>query len=74
MESSGAVTGANRTEGVDMGKACAWCGTGLQPVAESGMATTSHALCRGCLAELQSALSSNGLRTAADERRRSAGR
>lgn len=71
MERSELVTGAIRTEGVDMGKACAWCGTGLQPVAESGMLTTSPALCRVCLAELRSALSSNGLRPAADDRRRS---
>jgi hypothetical protein len=44
-----------------MGKTCAWCGTLLR--ATSGTAIPmSHALCHGCLDELQSALSSNGLK------------
>ena len=46
-----------------MGKTCAWCGTVLQTISGPAIGTTRHALCQGCLQELQTALSSNGLRT-----------
>ena len=46
-----------------MGKTCAWCGTVLRTISGSTIATTSQVLCQGCLEELQSALSTNGLRT-----------
>ncbi|HPG28552.1 MAG TPA: hypothetical protein PLW10_23170 [Myxococcota bacterium] len=44
-----------------MGKSCAWCGTVLRVVSGSAI-PASHALCQGCLEELQSALSTKGLR------------
>ena len=45
-----------------MGKTCAWCGIVLRTITGPAITTTSHALCQGCLEELQTALSSNGLR------------
>jgi len=45
-----------------MGKTCAWCGTVLRAMSGPSISTTSHALCQGCLEELQTALSTNGLR------------
>lgn len=44
-----------------MGKTCAWCGTVLRAISGTAI-PTSHGLCQGCLDELQSALSSSGLR------------
>ena len=46
-----------------MGKSCAWCGVVLRTISGPGITTTSQALCQGCLEELQTALSTNGLRT-----------
>ncbi len=48
-----------------MGKTCAWCGTVLRALTGTGMAT-SHALCSGCLEELQTALSASGLKRSSD--------
>ncbi len=47
-----------------MAKTCVWCGALLRAISETAI-PTSHALCQGCLGELQSALSSNGLRESA---------
>lgn len=44
-----------------MGKMCAWCGTVLRGFTGTAV-PTNHALCSGCLEELQSALSENGLK------------
>jgi len=44
-----------------MGRMCAWCGTVLRGSRGRGV-PTAHALCSGCLEELQSALSANGLK------------
>jgi hypothetical protein len=44
-----------------MGKACAWCGAILRVLVGTSV-PTSHALCQGCLEDLKTALSSNGLR------------
>ncbi|MEM9175150.1 MAG: hypothetical protein AAGC67_07935 [Myxococcota bacterium] len=46
-----------------MGKTCAWCGRVLQTMSGPPAPAPSQALCRACLKELQSALSTNGLRT-----------
>lgn len=46
-----------------MGKSCAWCGTVLMTMSGPSISTMSHALCQGCLEELQTAGSTNGLRT-----------
>jgi hypothetical protein len=46
-----------------MGKTCAWCGTLLRAISGTAI-PTSHALCQGCLDELSSALSSNGMKEA----------
>lgn len=46
-----------------MGKSCAWCGVVLRTISGPGITMTSHALCQGCLEELQTALSMKGLRT-----------
>jgi len=46
----------------DMGKACAWCGAVMRVLVGTSV-PTSHALCQGCLEDLKTALSSNGLRT-----------
>ena len=48
-----------------MSKICAWCSALLGGFPGTAI-PTSHALCPGCLDELQSALSSNGLREVAD--------
>lgn len=48
-----------------MRKTCAWCGIVLRTVSGAAISTASHALCLGCLEELQTALSANGLRTGA---------
>jgi len=45
-----------------MGKACAWCGAVMRVLVGTSV-PTSHALCQGCLEDLKTALSSNGLRT-----------
>jgi hypothetical protein len=52
-----------------MGKACAWCRTVLQMISGPSISTKSHSLCAECLEELQSALSTNGLRTGEDKKR-----
>lgn len=52
-----------------MGKTCAWCGTVLRGIVGTSV-PTSHALCSGCLEELQSALSQKGLKQTRAERRR----
>jgi hypothetical protein len=52
-----------------MGKTCAWCGTVLRTIGGPSINQTSHALCQGCLEELQSALSTNGLRPGASKPR-----
>lgn len=54
-----------------MGRTCAWCGTLLRAVTGPSIATTSNALCQGCLDELQSALSANGLKPQDDRPSRS---
>ena len=41
------------TLGGNMGKTCAWCGTVLQTISGPAIGTTRHALCQGCLQELQ---------------------
>lgn len=46
-----------------MGKSCAWCGAILQSITSPAVNTRSDALCSGCLEELQTALSTNGLRS-----------
>jgi predicted nucleic acid-binding Zn-ribbon protein len=46
----------------DMSKICAWCGAVLRIGVGLGIVPTSHALCQGCHEELQTALSTNGLR------------
>jgi len=51
-----------------MGKACAWCGAILRVLVGTSM-PTGHALCQGCLEDLKTALSSNGLRPGGHERR-----
>lgn len=45
-----------------MSKICAWCGAVLRIGVGLGIVPTSHALCQGCHEELQTALSTNGLR------------
>ena len=44
-----------------MGKACAWCGAILRVLVGTSV-PTNHALCPGCLEDLRTALSTNGLR------------
>ena len=46
---------------VTMGRTCAWCETVLHGAAAANRAV-SHALCAGCLEELQAALASEGAR------------
>jgi len=54
-----------------MGRTCAWCGTVIRGTTNS-LAPVSHALCSGCLQDLRSALSANGLRPAEAGRQRGA--
>jgi len=49
-----------------MGRTCAWCETVLRGVAASDRAV-SHALCGGCLEELQAALAASSARSAERE-------
>lgn len=44
-----------------MGKACAWCGAVMRVLVGTSV-PSSHALCQGCLEDLRTALSTNGLR------------
>lgn len=50
-----------------MGKTCAWCGTVLRTITGASITTAAQTLCQGCLEELQTALSTNGLRPGKDE-------
>jgi hypothetical protein len=49
-----------------MGRTCAWCETVLHGAAATNRAV-SHALCAGCLEELQAALAAEGSRPAEHE-------
>ena len=49
-----------------MGRTCAWCETVLHGAAAANRAV-SHALCAGCLEELQTALATEGARPAEHE-------
>ena len=51
----------SKKRGEQMGKSCTWCGTVLMAVSSPSISSMRHALCEGCLVELQAALSTNGL-------------
>jgi len=48
-----------------MGRVCAWCGSVIHQVMGTSI-PVSHALCRGCLGELQAALATKGLAVKAE--------